>query len=279
MLPTDTKQEDIPEKLHKDGIIRSPYLFRLLLPFYKIPPAIEPGAYKLTKNMHLFAVLDTLAKMPYQQWITLVPGLRKEQVAERMKKKFNWNDEKEKEFLSISKEGYLFPDTYLLFTDIGGKEAAEFLEARFNEKFDAKLQADLLAQDVRTDTAVKIASLIERESGGDDDKALIAGVIWNRLNTNMRLQIDAVTQYSEGTPGNWWAPVVPSDLRKDALYNTYRNDGLPPGPICSPSLASIRAAVYPQETDCLFYLHSRDKKIHCAKTYEEHLENIQTYLR
>ncbi len=95
----------------------------------------------------------------------------------------------------------------------------------------------------------------------------------------MRLEIDATIQYALGKKGNWWPPLS-GNLRKiDSPYNTYIIKGLPPGPIASPSLSSIKAVVYPQETDCFYYLHDHNKQIHCSKTYQEHLLNIEKYLR
>lgn len=279
VVPLEEKQEEIITRLKKENFIRSEKLFNILAGMMRFPGTIEPGAYLLSRNMTLIDITDTLLNKPYQKWAVLVPGLRVEQTAEKLSKKFNWNEPKIKEFLANAREGYMFPDTYLLNVDYTGKEFAQRLISNFNEKFDAKMQKDLLAQDVRNDTAIKIASLIERESGGDDDKALIAGIIWNRLNKKMNLQIDATVQYALGTPQDWWPHVKPNDLKVDSPYNTYLEKGLPPAPIASPSLSSIKAAVYPAETDCLFYLHDRNKQIHCSKTYEEHKENIEKYLK
>ncbi len=279
VINPDTKQEEIYNRLKNEKIIRSTRLFTLLAGLIRFPGTVEPGAYNLSRRMTLFSVADTLMNHPYQKWITLVPGLRVEQTAEKLKTKFNWDQTREKEFLDNAREGYMFPDTYLLNVDYTGKEFAQRLINNFNEKFDAQLQKDLLEQNIKSDTAIKIASLIERESGGDEDKALIAGIIWNRLLKDMKLQIDAVAQYALGKPSDWWPHVSPADLKKDSLYNTYLYKGLPPTPICSPSLASIKAVAYPQETDCFFYLHDRGKNIHCSTTYEEHLENIETYLK
>lgn len=275
----ESKQEAITARLKSENFIRSEGIFNFFAGLIKFPGTIEPGGYLLSHRMHLFEIADTLLKRPYQKWIILVPGLRKEQVAERLAKKFNWDQNKTKDFLSNAREGYLFPDTYLLNVDYTGKEMALRLISNFNEKFNVKLQSDLLAQNVRNDTAIKIASLIERESGGDQDKALISGIIWNRLNKGMKLQIDATAQYIIGNASDWWPRVQPKDLKIGSDYNTYIIKGLPPSPIANPSLASIRAAVYPQETDCLYYLHDLNKQIHCSETYEEHLKNIAKYLR
>lgn len=279
VVPLESKQEYVIADLKKQNFIRSPQAFTFIAGLIKFPGSIEAGSYQLTHRMILWQIADTLMNKPYQKWIVLVPGLRVEQVAERLGKKFNWNDATYQEFLGNAQEGYMFPDTYLLPVDYTGRAFAQRLISNYNEKFDAKLQEDLLAQNVRNDTAIKIASLIERESGSDDDKALIAGIIWNRLNTGMRLQIDATVQYALGSPGNWWPRVTVADYKTDSLYNTYTSKGLPPGPIANPSLASIRASVYPAVTDCFFYLHDHNKQIHCALTYEEHLKNIEKYLR
>lgn len=272
-------QPAILDKLINEKLIKNKTYFSLLSIFYKIPPKIEPGAYLLRRNMWLWQTADILQNKPYQKWSVLRPGLRKEQVAGILSKDFKWNQTTEKDFIEQAEEGYLFPDTYLFNVD--GK-AADFIAKisnNFNEKFDAQLQADLLTQDIRNDTAIKIASLIERESGSLEDKAIIAGVIWNRLSEGMRLQIDATSQYILGEKGNWWPRVKPADHKSESTYNTYLIPGLPPGPISSPSLDSIKAVVYPAQTDCLYYIHDRNKTIHCSETYEEHLENVEKYLK
>lgn len=280
VIPVDARQEEIVARLKTENFIRSTGFFNFFTGLIKYPGTIEPGAYMLSRRYSAYQAADILLNHPYQKWITLVPGLRREQTAEKIAKKFNWNDARTKEFLSVAKEGYLFPDTYLLDVDYTGRQTAEKLMSTFNEKFDAKLQNDLLAQNVRNDTAIKIASLIERETGSDEDKSIIAGVIWNRLNIGMKLEIDATIQYAIGTPSDWWPPLAGKKLRTiESEYNTYTIKGLPPGPICNPSIESIKAVANPSETDCFYYLHDHNRQIHCAKTYEEHKENIKKYLK
>jgi len=267
------------ERLKNEKIIRNLPVFQILSVVSKIPPVIEPGAYKIKRNLWLPQIVNILMHNPYQKWALLKPGLRKEQVAEILAKNFKWDKSIEEEFLSLTEEGFLFPDTYLFDVEENPQYFINKIKNNFNEKFNAKFQADLLARDVRNDTAIKIASLIERESGTDDDKALIAGIIWNRLETDMKLQIDATSQYILGKPGDWWPRIKPADHKRESPYNTYLYKGLPPGPISNPSLASIKAAVYPAQTECLYYIHDKNKLIHCSKTYEEHLEYINQYLK
>ena len=96
----------------------------------------------------------------------------------------------------------------------------------------------------------------------------------------MALQIDATMQYTLGknSEGKWWGSIVLDEKQNDSPYNSYLHKGLPPTPICSPNIDYIEAALNPEETDCLFYLHDHFKQIHCAVTYEEHLQNIKKYL-
>ena len=117
-------------------------------------------------------------------------------------------------------------------------------------------------------------------SWGPSDMPLIAGVIWNRLENDQRLQLDASIQYAKGKiDGQWWSVVTGTDIKNiDSPYNNYKYSGLPPTPIANPGLKAIDAVLNPTKTDCIFYLHDRSREIHCAVTYEEHLENIEKYL-
>jgi UPF0755 protein len=134
-------------------------------------------------------------------------------------------------------------------------------------------------QVINQDTAIKIASIIQREAGGKSDMKLISGIIWNRLWKGMKLQMDATLQYAKGSEENgWWGQVDSEDKYIDSPYNTYAEEGLPPSAIANPGLAAIDAAYNPQKTSCLFYLHDKNRQIHCAKTYEEHKRNIKKYL-
>lgn len=279
VIPLETKQEEIVKQLKEQNFIHSQKLFNIVASLLNPLGTIEPGAYRLSHNMTMIGIANTLIFHPYQKWVIVKPGLRIEQTADLIAQKLKWDQTKKADFLNQAKEGYIFPDTYLLNIDDSGVQTYQRLFNNFNEKFDEKIISALLENNIRNDTAVKIASLIERESGGDDDKALIAGIILNRLNSGMRLQIDASIQYALGKEGNWWPKISLSDYKTDSPYNTYLIERLPPTPICSPSLAAIKAVAYPAETNCLFYLHDHNKQIHCATTYREHQINIEKYLK
>ncbi|MBP9716446.1 MAG: endolytic transglycosylase MltG [Candidatus Levybacteria bacterium] len=273
-------------KLEEAGFVKSMTAFEIAMTLTG-NKKIESGGYYLSKNMDAFEVADALSQGPDLKWVTVLPGMRKEQIGERLKETLNWDDEELKKWnteYTTQKEEYTegvyFPDTYLIPVKENGQLIAARMINNFNDKF-SDYYDDLAEKNIRWTTAIKIASLIQREAGGEHDMPLIAGVMWNRLNNNQKLDIDATIQYAIGKrDGKWWSVVTGSDIREtNSPYNTYKYSGLPPYPISNPSLAAIEAVLNPQDTDCIFYLHDKNREIHCSVTYEEHLEYIDTYLR
>lgn len=279
IVPLENNQNQMILELKNKGLIRSIVVYNFLNDWLYSSSLIQPAGYFIEKRANIFEVLQILHNEPSEKWIVLAPGLRKEQMAERLANKFEWGREEVDSFLANANEGFLSPDTYLIDIKATGKEAAQKLTNNFNEKVQPKVYPESLKKNIRLETVVKIASLIQRESGTLEDKKIISGIIWNRLNIGMALQIDATIQYSKGQSSDWWPKVLPEDLKIDSPYNTYLIVGLPPTPIANPSIESLEAAVDPIETPCLFYLHDREMKIHCSKTYEDHLANIQKYLQ
>ncbi len=292
VIKLNTSEEQIIDDLQQKGFLKSKKIFGLILDFKKLRGKIDPGAYLISKSMNAYELAGTLVYGPFQKWVTIPPGKRKEQAAFILQKTLSWPFSLTRSFINQASEGYLYPDTYLINTDADPGQIIQKLTNIFNEKFDAKLQQDLLSQNIRNDTAIVIASLIERESGSLEDKPIIAGIILNRLNKKMRLEIDATVQYAIALGElddtglqtledfNFWPKLGAGVVKTiDSPYNTYRTAALPPGPICTPSLDSIKAVANPAQTDALYYLHSADKQIHTAKTYKEHRENIAKYLQ
>jgi len=150
----------------------------------------------------------------------------------------------------------------------------------FDEKF-APYLPQFAKQNIIWTTGLRLASIVQREAAGKQDMPLIAGILWNRLLKEMKLEVDATVQYARGkTETGWWAPIKPSDIGEiDSPYNTYKYQGLPPHPISNPGIDAIEAVLNPTETDCLYYLHDDNRQIYCAATYEEHVANIEKYLR
>lgn len=188
--------------------------------------------------------------------------------------------------IGASLEGYLFPDTYLLPPDITAEALRDILLENFRQRVGEQLRTDALAQTVNGDAftlhrAVTLASIVEREAVHNDENPLIAGVYRNRLRIGMLLQADPTVQYAlNGSRGAWWPQITQADYRYDsddpaARYNTYRYNNLPPGPIASPGLSAIQAAVYPAESDYIYFRARCDQSgYHAfALTFEAHVAN------
>jgi UPF0755 protein len=221
---------------------------------------------------------------PSVKIIKIPEGLRKEEIADLVGNKLDWTTEEKDEFINAhlafntpNLEGHYFPKTYMIPKD---EEPSGVTAVMLHEfaKENSKIVKPKSAQIINADTALTIASIIQREAGGKSDMKLISGIIWNRIFKGMKLQIDATLQYAKGSEEEgWWEQVDPSDKKIDSPYNTYTNKGLPPTPIANPGLAALDAAYNPQKTSCLYYLHDKNRVIHCAATYEEHKKNIEKY--
>ncbi|MDP2929985.1 MAG: endolytic transglycosylase MltG [bacterium] len=281
--PTTTTTELIP-KLKEQGYIRNEKAFEFAL--RRRGGEIEPGGYKISKSMSAWKIAKILTSEPYMKWVVIPEGLRKEQIAEILATELGWSEQEKSDWITKFTamkydyiEGVYFPDTYLIPIDETGLEIAERFIDKFNEEF-APYAEKFAAQNIKWTTALKIASLIQREAGSKDDMPLIAGIIWNRLLKGMKLEIDATLQYARGNAGDgWWAPINVADKKIDSPYNTYLYSGLPPHPICNPGINAIDAVLNSTKTECIYYLHDSNKQIHCAKTYAEHKTNIEKYLK
>jgi UPF0755 protein len=232
----------------------------------------------------VFVILTILFRPSKFVQVTIPPGLRKEEAAAILTKDMHWTKAQEQTFLTASSspdysEGVYFPDTYLIPTGESPTAVANRLISNFEEHF-APYEQAALDKNIKWTVLLTTASIIQREAASSSDMALISGIIWNRLNDDMPLDIDSTVQYARGdTPTGWWAPITPADLTIDSPYNTYLYKGLPPHPINSPGLDAINAALNPASTTCLYYIHDNSRNIHCSDTYPEQEANIKEYLQ
>ncbi|MBI3633080.1 MAG: endolytic transglycosylase MltG [Candidatus Vogelbacteria bacterium] len=245
----------------------------------------ELGQKWLAQNFNVWRLYQNLAN-PTSRYVVLNSGLRKEEIAALLSNELNWNIGKKLAFISAdkyidnkNKEGYYSPGGYLFPRNTTPDQAYKVMMERFNDDVESKY-ATTTANIINVDTAVRVASIIEREAAGTNDMKLISGVIWNRIFKDMSLDMDATLQYAKGNNKNgWWPPVLSEDKYINSPYNTYQNKGLPPTPISNVSIAALKAALNPRKTNCLFYLHDRHGNIHCSVTYQEHKANIKKYYR
>jgi UPF0755 protein len=286
VIPQNKEGFDVIRVLWEQKLIRNVQAFQFLLNTFAKDKEIKSGGYRLSQNMNAWQVLTKVTGKPDLIWVTISFCPRKEQVGEKLASVLGWSQEELNKWNTVYTnikpeyfEGVYYPDTYLIPVDESGAQVAGRFISRFNEKF-APLADKFTAKNIKWTTGLKIASLIAREAAGTEDMKLTSGIIWNRLDKGMPLQIDATMQYTLGKDanGNWWGNIDLTQKETDSPYNSYLNIGLPPTPICSPNIDAIEAALNPAETECLYYLHDSNRQIHCAKTYQEHLLNIDKYL-
>jgi UPF0755 protein len=277
-------QANVLDSLDKKGLIKNRATYFVLKTWSFFNGPFEPGGYVINRNLNFLALANSLTD-PQYKYVSVIDGMRKEEIAERIGKVLEWDPTKIAEFKNENpicplsgREGYLASGNYLIKKDTEIQTIHEEMEQKFLENLE-KLKTKNGDNILNFDQVITIASLIQREAAGKKDMRLISGIIWNRLFIGMPLQIDATLQYVKGDDGKWWPRVNSEDKDIDSPYNTYKNEGLPPGPIASPGIAALEAAMNPAETDCIFYLHDRSKNIHCSDTYKGHLENINRYLK
>ncbi|GAB2672352.1 endolytic transglycosylase MltG [Paenibacillus thermoaerophilus] len=299
-VPPGTTPAGVASELEKAGLIRDARIFTYYLKYKGEGSRFQAGEYDMTAGMTLDEIIAKLNKGETVKAETLrftIPeGFTVEQIAARLAE-LGYVDKEEFLRLADAKtdygskaaatipddgklqrrlEGYLFPQTYELPKDSGPEDILKRMLSQLDRELEA-LPADwqdrMKSLGLTLHQVLTVASLVEREVVVDEERALVAGVIYNRLQKKMPLQIDATVQYALGEQKE---RLFEKDLQVDHPYNTYRNQGLPPGPIASPSRKSIEAALYPKTSNYLFYVTKKDgSQGHLfAETYQEHLHNI-----
>ena len=231
-------------------------------------------------------IATTVANAPWYQsvanvssrFVTITPGIRKEQIVNIFGDTLGWNNKQRKMLGSIS-EGSFAPGTYIVSIGTAPDSIQTMISDRFSK--DVLSHYGTSTQDVvPLEDALTIASLIQRETISTDGMRLLSGIIWNRLFANMNLQIDSTLQYAKANnpaEESWWPKVLPKDKYLKSPYNTYTHAGLPPSPIANPSVAAILAALNPIKTPCLFYFNDKSGSFHCSATYAEHTKLLREY--
>jgi len=291
---------EIADLLEKNGIIRKSLFFKGYLKWTKEGSQFKAGTYSAKPGDtydNLISRLnagDVVAKEMVS--FTIPEGYTAEQVADKLEAAWkvdaavflqlidSGSGLKDTDILGIPAdkqlrhrlEGYLFPETYEIVKETTPQEVVEAMLGQLQKKLDTipDWQKKLEERGLSLHDLLTVASLVEREVVVDSERPLVAGVIYNRLEAEQKLEIDATVQYLLDKPKE---RLLYEDLEVDSPYNTYRNAGLPPGPICNPGLAAIEAALSPEASEYFFYVTKKDgSQGHLfAKTYKEHLANIE----
>jgi len=271
----------VAASLKEEGLIKSPFLFKVLTILTESNSGIFAGDYYFDEGENVLSLVKRMTSGDFNLTPTSVfipEGSTIFEIAQILGDKFTkFQSEKFIErAVGEEAEGYLFPDTYQFLPNVSEKKVFKTMRDNFDSKV-ADIQEEIDAFDASFKDIVIMASLIEKESTDDfEERRIISGILWSRISIGMALQVDAVFPYINGK--NTYE-LSTEDLSIESPYNTYTNAGLPIGPIANPSLESIIAAIDPEPSDYLFYLHDDEGGVHYSTNFEDHKANKFRYLR
>ena len=291
-IPKGYSANQVAELLQSRGIISGKYGFNIIIDLLRLQNRMQAGTYSLSPNDSLLHVINKIIKgeiiPPMLEKLVFPEGLSIYKMGLFMEKEgvgdgIAFQDLTRNAFTSSmlvkydflgevptdSLEGYLFPDTYLVPSNIGTSQMADLMLARFNKvimpywrKNRRKMAVKMSLHEILT-----LASIIEKEAQVESERPMISSVYHNRLRIRMHLGADPTIKYVLERPGKI---VSYDDLKINSPYNTYRHYGLPPGPICNPGLSSVKAAMFPEKSDYLYFVARADGSHIFTKSLAEH---------
>ncbi len=300
--------KEIGDALEDEGVIGSAIQFRVLVELLGYDKLLQAGEYELDPDTPALDVVYRMRRgVVSSLFVTVIEGWRMEEIAGVLDEQGvisredfleaavvgNFDDVEEFDIFgrlgpATPLEGYLFPATYFYRRDDTAEDVIQKMLEATNENFTPELRSQALDQGLTVHGVLTLASIIEREAKVPDERPIMAQVFLKRLRRGMLLEADPTVQYAVAEEpesveefGYWKAELTEEDLESDSNYNTYRSSGLPPTPIGAPRLGSILAVIDPADTNFLYFVATGDEEgSHVfAETLEEHLENIEEYLR
>ncbi len=301
-IPMGSDTSAIAEILGKEEIISKPQIFKIVSKLNGYDGRYQAGTHILQKGLELDTIMNILISKPESVKITIPEGLTYKQIAKTFVKKGLAIEDKFDSAMKYEKydydfvkqiknvndrefmlEGYLFPDTYEFAMNASEKTIVSVMLQNFNSKLTKEHYKRAKELGMSMDEIITLASIIEREANTSNDRRLVSAVFHKRLKskdtTLKKLQSCATIQYVFlNTEGKVHEKLTYEDTTISSPYNTYIHPGLPPGPICSPGIDSINAALYPDEdTDYMFFIAKGDGTTKFTKNYAEHLKAMKEY--
>ena len=282
--------QGIATQLERAGVIRNRYGFELLRILHlRGGGSLKAGEYRFNHPAPATEVYDRIARGDvYTIALTIPEGYNIFDIAQAVeaaglgkRDAFLEAERSQKELVAdlspnaASLEGFLFPDTYRFQRKATPVQILSAMVRRFRQ---VAAQIGLgNGGEGSVGHTVLMASLVEKEVSVDAERPLVAGVFRNRLAQGIPLATDPTVIYAALLAGQWRGTIYASDLKFDSPYNTYRHAGLPPGPICNPGIAALKAAMSPAKTDYLYFVADAQGHSRFASSLEEHSRNVQAY--
>jgi UPF0755 protein len=274
----------IANELQAAGLVRNAWVFEGYVRFFGEGRSLQAGSYQLSSTQSVPEIADSLTVGREDIRLTFLEGWRTEEIGSYLAAQDLPEFEYE-EFLAAAREhpsGTLFPDTYEFSRSVTSTELAAALRQNFERKILTGMADEIAASPHTIEEIVIMASLVEREARTFEHMRHVAGILWNRIEIGMPLQVDATLQYAVGYNNqteSWWDPPLARHKLLDSPYNTYQHAGLPPAAIAHPGAQAIRATIDPLETDDIYYIHAPDGSMYYGQTLDEHNANVRQYLR
>ncbi len=289
IVPRGSTFHDIAAQLARAGIVGNPTVFRIYAKVRHADTDVHAGEFRFAAHQTAAQVLQQLRSGGAQvaRWVTIPEGFTAVQIAKRLQDEgfgpapafvaaFMHDSIDVDGTRTKNLEGYLFPSTYLLPIGATPTTVERIMTAQFLKELPADAGQKARAHGLTVPQVVTLASLVEREAKADDERALMAGVYYNRLRIGMPLEVDASIEYALPQHHD---VVTYRDLQTDSPYNTYRHAGLPPTPIANPGEPSLLAAFDPRASPYLYYVYKGNGHHAFAKTLAEQTANIAKYLK
>jgi UPF0755 protein len=286
-FPFGTPTTEIFRKLAAEQIVSPAWLAE---GWYRLAASATPlqaGEYRFTRPTPLSDVLARMARGDVVRHTIVVPeGITAEETFELFwSRGISRREAFQKAFTnpeliaSIARgapdlEGFLFPDTYVVTRSTLARQVVETMLANFRRHFTPEMRERAASMGLSVRDAVTLASIVQKETALAREAPVIAGVYGNRLRRQMRLQADPTVAYAMKRDGKWTGMLYRSDYGYPSAFNTYLHAGLPPGPICNPGAAALKAAVSPVKTDFLYFVADGNGGHTFSRTFEEHLNAI-----
>lgn len=287
VIERGTSPNKILKELEEKGIISNDALFKMYLLLKHASGKIRAGEYHFPPRLMPSEVMDLLLKGDFAKRRVMIPeGWNTRDIAKYLgelklvdpdlllKKCSDPVFIQSLGFSTTSLEGYLFPDTYEIYKPKDEEEVLKKFVDRFREIYSKEFETKAKERGLTQEQVVIIASIVEKETGHPDERPLIASVFFNRLKIDMPLASDPTIIY--GIP-NFNGNITREDLNRPSPYNSYVNRGLPPTAIANPGEASLKAVLYPAESEYLYFVSKNDGTHHFSKTEEEHKEAVRRY--
>jgi UPF0755 protein len=285
-IPEGSTFTDSINILKEKGLIKSRLGMLLMGRISRSDRDIKAGYYNFSESMTPLQIFNNLVDGRTIQFTITIPEgselmkIRKQFLKTDLMDDESWQLVYDEEFIrsleleAPSLEGYLYPDTYKFSKGIKPETIFKIMVQRLKENFDEPLRKRSEEMGMSENKVLTLASIIEKEAIYDTERPIISAVYHNRLKKNMRLQADPTVLYGVK---NRWKRIRYKDLKRETPYNTYRFKGLPPGPIASPGIKSIRAALYPSDVDYLYFVSKNNGLHYFSKSNAEHSRAVVQY--